>query len=127
MTRRTFALLAVLILGSTGAATQAPDISGKWTGTLTLSRDGQQRNDMAFMVFTQMGTKLTGTAGPSEDRQRPIANGTVEGTKVTFDILADGPPMAFTVTLTEGRLKGQASGSRDGQPVTAAVDVGRVK
>jgi hypothetical protein len=126
MTRHASVVLFTLVFGSVIAAAQATDLSGKWIGSLTISMNGQQRNDTAFMVLTQQGTVLTGTVGPREDRQRPIANGKVEGTKVTFETDDEGPVLRFALTLAEGRLKGQASGDRDGQVMTATVDVGRV-
>ena len=126
MTRCALVALVALVLGSTGATAQATDVTGRWTGTLTVSIDGQQRDDSAFMTFTQKGTELTGSVGPREDRLRPISNGKVDGTRITFDVQGDGgPQLKFTLTLTERRLKGQASGDNKGQAVTAVVDVGR--
>ena len=127
MTRHAFVILVAFVCSSAGAGAQGTDVSGKWTGTLTVS-DGQQRADSAFMAFTQKGTDLTGSVGPREDRLRPITNGKVEGNRITFDVAGDGgPQLKFALTLAEGRLKGQASGDRNGQPTTAVVDVGRVK
>jgi hypothetical protein len=127
MTRRASVVILALVFGSVIAAAQATDVSGKWSGSLTLSIDGQQRNDTAFMTFTQKGSELTGSVGPRDDRLRPITNGKVEGNRVTFDVQGDGgPQLAFTLTLTDGRLKGQAAGDRNGQAMTAAVDVGRI-
>ena len=125
MTRCAFVLLVALVSGSVIAAAQAADLTGKWTGSLTISMNGQDRNDTAFMVFAQKGTVLTGSVGPREDRQWPIANGKIEGTTATFEVQTDGPLLKFTLTLTNGRLKGPATGEGNGQTMTAAVDVGR--
>ena len=72
---------------------------------------------------------MTGTAGPTLDRQWTITTGKVEGTKVTLDVQADngGPAVKFVLTLVEGRLKGDAAADMEGMKMTAKVDVGRSK
>ncbi|HET9385750.1 MAG TPA: hypothetical protein VFO67_11425 [Gemmatimonadales bacterium] len=125
MTRLAFAILVAVVCGSAGTAAQATEVTGKWTGTLTFSINGQQQP--VFMILTQKGTELTGSAGPREDRQWPMVSGKVEGGKATFEVQTDGPLLKFSLTLTDGRLKGEASGEAAGQTMTAAVDVDRVK
>ncbi len=131
MTRRAVLLACVLFLSPVLAAqspapAKAADLTGSWYGTFIISVNGEQVDeDEAYMTLTQKGTDLTGTAGPNPDQQWPLQNGKVDGAKVTFEVQADGPMLKFALTLVEGRLKGDASASMDGQSMTAKVDVGR--
>lgn len=135
MTRRAVLLACVLLLSPVlplAAQSQAPapakaaDLTGNWYGTFIISVNGEQVDeDEAYMTLTQKGAELTGTAGPNENQQWPLQNGKVDGAKVTFDVMADGPTLKFVLTLVDGRLKGDASASMDGQSMTAKVDIGR--
>lgn len=128
MTRRAvLSLFALLLAIPTLHAAPAQDLTGKWSGSFIMTFNGDTRDDVAEMTLTQKGTVLTGTVGPNADQQWAIENGKVDGTKVTFDVTADGPVIKFTLTLVDGRLKGDAAASMDGQSMTAKVDVGRAK
>ncbi|MBK9242840.1 MAG: hypothetical protein IPL75_21845 [Acidobacteria bacterium] len=127
MTRRAILLALALALSPILQAAVVQDLTGKWDGTFIATVNGQQEDDVVFMTLTQKGAVLTGTVGPSLDRQWAIIGGKVEGTKVTFDTQSDGPFVKFTLTLVDGRLKGDAVAEMDGQKMTAKVDVGRSK
>lgn len=130
MTRRAVLCVFALFLAiPTLHAAQAPaqDLTGKWNGTFVMTVNGQQNDDVAEMTLTQKGAVLTGTIGPSADQQWAIANGKIDGAKVTFDVQADAVVIKFELTLVDGRLKGDAAASMDGQSMTAKVDVGRTK
>jgi len=128
MTRRVLLCVFALLLAiPTLHAAPAQDLTGKWNGTFIMTFNGEQRDDVAEMTLTQKGAVLTGTVGPNAHQQWTIENGKVDGTKVTFDVMADGPVIKFTLTLADGRLKGDAAASMDGQSMTAKVDVGRSK
>ena len=127
MTRRAILLALALALSPILQAAVVQDLTGKWDGTFIATVNGQQEEDVVFMTLTQKGAVLTGTVGPSLDRQWAIIGGKVEGTKVTFDTQSDGPFVKFTLTLVDGRLKGDAVAEMDGQKMTAKVDVGRSK
>jgi hypothetical protein len=131
--RTALTVAAVLLVSSAAVAFQAKpvDVTGTWSGTFTMTRDGQTREQSAHMVFKQAGEAVTGTAGPDADRQMPFAKGkvtTVKGvTTVTFEV-ADGPnPIAFDLKLVEGRLKGTAKGQDGERQMSAEVNVGRAK
>ena len=136
MTRRT-ALgcgTALLLAVSTTFAFQAktPDLTGTWTGTFTsISTTGQPDEDPAHLVLKQNGTELTGTGGPVESRQTPIAKGKVatvkEVTTATFEVTEGSAIIRFELRLVEGRLKGSAVADVDGRTRTATVDVGRTR
>lgn len=122
---------ALLIAAATLSAFQAKpvDVTGVWTGTLT--RTGGEPGG-AHLDLKQKGTELTGTAGPSADRQVAIANGkitTVKGvTSITFDATQpSGLVMKFDLKVVEGRLKGNVTAEQDGKKLEAVLDVGRAK
>lgn len=116
------------ILSAAPSLTQdIKDLTGKWDGAFIISMNGQQQDDVAHMELTQKDKVITGTVGPSLDRQWPIIAGKVDGAKVTLEVQGDGPIIKFTLTLVEGRLKGDALADMNGQTMTAKVDVGRSK
>ncbi len=137
LTRIASALVALLLVAPTVFA--AADLTGKWSGTFVVSMNGgAQENESAHMVFKHSGKELTGTAGPTVDRQWPILKGSVvvsgaapkETTKVSFDVQAGeggGPIMHFELELIDGHLKGNAKAEQDGMTMTAALDLTRVK
>ena len=103
------------------------DLTGKWSGSFTISMDGETKDDSAYMDLKQSGTELTGTAGPNADQQWKIEKGKIEGSKVTFEVNADGPTLKFELTLADGHLKGEAKADFDGKTMKAAVDLQRKK
>lgn len=130
MTRRVALLILALAIAPTlhaAQAAQAQDLTGTWNGSFIITADGQQQDEQAFLMLTQKGTALTGTAGPNLEQQWPIVNGKVDGAKVTFEAQTGGPSITFVLTLVDGRLKGDASAESDGQRMTAKVDLGRSK
>jgi opacity protein-like surface antigen len=106
-------------------AAQTTDFSGTWTGTFNVTSP-QPNEDVAYIQLKQKGKELTGTAGPSADRQWPL-KGTVDGDKLTFEVQHDNMVLKFALTFAEGRLKGDASAEMDGNKLAAKVDVGRAK
>lgn len=131
--RRIFTLsLALFVAAAPLAAGQSKpvDLTGLWTGTFTESSGNPGG---ARINLTHKDSAVSGTAGPDENRQAPISNGkvtTVKGvTGVTFDVTQpNGVVLSFDLKLTDGRLKGKATGaSSSGEKREAAVDVGRAK
>lgn len=113
------------------AQTPAPTLTGIWNGTFITTDESGRDEDKMHMVAKQTGADLTGTAGPSADRQWPIQKGKVvttkEGTAVTFDVASDGPVIHFDLKLVDGRLKGAAKAEHDGRKLNAEVDIAREK
>ena len=130
---KTLAALAVLLLTIAPAhaqtTKQTPNLTGKWTGTLTRTAPDGRSQSIDFMFdLTQKGKVLTGTVGPNADRQWPIEKGAVDGDKVTFRVQQpDGRLRTFTLKLVEGRLQGEMLAELNGQSFTAKVDAGRAK
>ncbi len=127
MTRRAVLLILALALSPILHAASAQGLTGKWDGTFIISMNGQQMDDVVFMTVTQKDNALTGTVGPTLDRQWAMVGGKVDGAKVTFEAQSDGPLVKFTLTLADGRLKGDAVAEQDGQKMEAKVDLGRSK
>ena len=106
----------------------APDIAGKWSGSFQALRPdgGRSADDKIFMTFTQKDAEVSGTAGPTAELQQPIRNGKMSGDKLAFEITtAYRVVVLFALTLTDGHLKGGASGEFNGTKLTATVDATR--
>ena len=125
----TLASIALVVLTMAPAQAQAPNLTGKWTGTLTRTAPDGRTQSIDFMFdLTQKAKVLTGTAGPNAERQWAIEKGAVDGSKVTFRVQQpDGPLRTFTLMLVKGRLQGDMLAELKGQSFTAKVDVGRDK
>ena len=128
---KTLATIAFLVLTMVPAHAQTkPTLTGKWTGTMTRTApDGTSQAIPWMLDLTQKGKVLTGTAGPSAERQWPIEkDGAVNGSKVTFKVQQlDGakPMRTFTLALVKGRLQGEMLAEAQGQSFTTKVDLGR--
>ena len=125
-----FALIAAFLLTALPVFA-AEDFSGKWSGTFKgIGPDGSQVTESIFLNLVHKGAELTGTAGPSQETQWKIANGKVDGNKLSF--LVENPDNAglvarLNLALEEGHLKGDFIAEKGGEKLTAKVDVTRVK
>ena len=126
------ATIAVLMMALAPAHAQTTkqitNLTGKWTGTFTRTApDGRTQSLDFTMDLIQKGEVLTGTIGPSADRQWPIEKGgTVNAGKITFKVQQpDGPMRTFTLKPVKDRLEGEMLAELNGQSFTAKVDAGR--
>jgi hypothetical protein len=127
---KTLAALAILMMTMAPVQAQKTDVTGKWTGTLTRTAPSGQTQSIEFIFnLTQKGKELTGTAGPSPERQWKIEKGVVDGTKVTFQVQQpDGPLRKSTLTLVKDRLQGpMILELPSGDTAEVKVDMGRAK
>lgn len=123
---KTFVCLCIVLLAALTAS--AADISGKWSGSFTMTGSGGETQvGTAFVVFQQKGTELTGSGGPDESSQWPILKGKVEGNRITFEVQSDGPLYKVDVMLVGDHIKGDVMVVQDGQTSKGHVDVTRVK
>jgi hypothetical protein len=99
----------------------AADLTGKWTGTFTDNADTTKHENF-FVVLTQNGDTLTGTAGSTAEDQGPISNGKVDGNSVTFDIKADEVSIHFTLQFVDNHLKGQIEAVVAGEKHSGTID-----
>jgi hypothetical protein len=124
-----FAALAILLAAATGTVLAQTDLTGKWLATFTRTApDGRTQSITFDFHFTQKGKVLTGTVGPTAERQWPIEKGVVDGDKVTFQTQQpDGPLRSYKLALVKGRLVGTQDLEFQGQKAETTVDAERVK
>jgi hypothetical protein len=109
-------LVLAISLVSTGMAiaqTNAPaDLSGRWSGSFdVVQADGSVQPDTALFLLKQNRQTLTGTAGQTEARQSPIANGEVSGRHAHFDIIVNPKTTVHVDLEIDGdHLRGAATG-----------------
>jgi hypothetical protein len=122
-------VLSMIVPAHAQATKQSTNVTGKWTGTLTRTAPDGRSQSIDFMFdLTQKGKVLTGTAGPNAERQWKIEKGTVDGTKVKFQVQQpDGPLRTFTLALVKDRLQGDMLAELKDQSFTTKVDLGRAK
>src|SRR5262249_55725739 len=66
------------------------DVSGKWSGSFDITGpDGQTKPDTAFLNLKQDGNKITGTAGPNEEKQFDIKTGSISGNKIALEVVME--------------------------------------
>ena len=117
-------LVAVMMLLASAFSVAAADFTGNWKGVLSPeNRDPGP----ALVILKHAGDTVTGTAGPNEEERHEIANGKVQGEKITFDVFQGEVTMKFVLTLAGDTLTGQVSRERDGQQQTAKLDLKREK
>jgi hypothetical protein len=97
---RFFVIVLAATLSLAWAA--AGDFSGKWSGSAPDGPGGM------YVVLHQEGPKLTGSAGPTESRQFPIVNGTVEGDHLVFEIKMGGGTIHLDLVSAGAELTGTA-------------------
>ena len=124
-------VLVVLALIPAPAAAQAANLTGQWNAKFTMTRpDGQTQSITFTFHFIHKGKTLTGTIGPTPERQWKIDKGVVDGGKVTFQVqqLPDGPLRTFDLKLVKDRLQGsQHLEAKTGQTADVTVDAERAK
>jgi len=123
-------VLTALVLVPAVIAAQATDLTGNWNAKFTATRpDGTQQSITFTFHFTQKGKVLSGTIGPTPERQWKVEKGVVDGAKVTFQVQQpDGPLRSFTLTHAKAHLTGiMKLTAADGQTLDVAVDAERAK
>jgi len=105
------------------------DVTGKWSGSFEFMQDGEAHTETAYLILKQDGAALTGSGGPSEERQMAIRNGKVDGSKLTFEIALDQDRvMSFAFESDGDNLTGNVSGpeKESGTTRTAKMSLKRV-
>jgi hypothetical protein len=103
--QKAMSLFTIALLSSAYAV--AADFSGKWSSA------GSNSATPMLVVLRQDGPKLTGSAGPTESRQFPIVNGTVESDHLVFEVKMSGGTIRFDLVSAGAELKGTARLSED--------------
>jgi hypothetical protein len=122
-------VLLVLALIPAVAAGQAANLTGQWNATFTMTRpDGTSQSITFTFHFVHKGKVLTGTIGPTPERQWKIEKGVVDGGKVSFQVQQpDGPLRTFALKLVKDRLQGDQQLEFKGQKAAVTVDAERAK
>jgi uncharacterized protein (TIGR03435 family) len=111
----TVRVVALAALALSGLSLNAADISGGWTGGFY--------GGPVWLTFQQEGTRLTGTAGPTEKQQfLKFDSGKVEDDRVTFAL----GPMQFDLQIKGGTIVGEVRNSQENPPVAFPVSLRRV-
>ncbi len=114
------ALLVSLLF--TALVLSAADVTGKWSGSFDVkTHDGGTKNIPAYMVLKQTGDKVTGTGGPSADRQDATLNGKLDGNALTLSAEHNLQIMNFQLQADGGSLKGEVTRNNDGGSKEMAV------
>jgi hypothetical protein len=105
------------------------EVSGKWSGSFDVTGpDGETKADTAFLNLKQEGGKITGTAGPNEEKQFEIKTGKIDGDKIALEVVMDdGGVLTFDLALADDHIKGNVKGQMGDETMTAKLDVTRVK
>jgi hypothetical protein len=104
------------------------DLSGKWSGTIDVEDSGSSTSvEVQLVQKSDLVTGKIGRAGGGDEGE--IRNGKVEGTKVSFEVVAheNTSPFKFTLTLIEDRLEGEMKGSVDEGEIVGKVKLTRDK
>src|SRR5690349_11774365 len=102
-------LVAALITAALAIAkAETPDVSGAWSGTITIPAKGERQKSPLYASLKQEGDALTGTIGPEQNAQLPISKGRIESTKygtfITFDMPASSFVMHFELRPHAGTM-----------------------
>jgi hypothetical protein len=107
MFRLTFVSLLLM------TAVNTVDVTGTWAGQISRRDDSGQAVDGCYLILRQVDQVVTGTAGPDENHQIPIANGKVEGDTISFVLSTGQGSMSFEITTTGDQLDGWVKMTRD--------------
>ena len=109
------AFLGIFLLSALVLLAQTADVSGNWRVTISLA-DGQITGKAAFK---QLGDKVTGWVGPSENDPIPVT-GVVKGNHLTIktnpqpgrtvafdkcEVTFDGDKMVGTIDTDKGKIE----------------------
>lgn len=105
------------------------DVTGKWSGTYEMNRDGETRSAPAMAVLKQDGSTVTGTVGPNETQQYNIRIGTIDGNKVHLELEpTEGPHLVVLELTVDGdHLTGEAKGETEEGKFVAKLNLSRQK
>lgn len=101
-------VLALLVATSAWAA----DFTGKWTGSMAL-KNGEA--DPANVHLKQNGNVITGTMGPSDEKQFPLTKCSVDGDQVTIEARPGPKILRMTMKLEGTKLSGDVF--EDNEPI----------
>ncbi|HXH48345.1 MAG TPA: hypothetical protein VNM47_03145 [Terriglobia bacterium] len=96
--------LWIVLLMFVATSAWAADVSGKWTGSMVLNAG---RTDPANVQLKQNGKVVSGTMGPSDEKQFPLSSGRVDGDMVTIEAKPGPSVLRLTMRLEGTKLSGE--------------------
>jgi hypothetical protein len=111
------------------AMAHAADITGTWSGSASMTRDNETRDDTALLMLKQNGAQITGTIGPNEGRRMEITKGSAEGNTVYIEAIVEGEnKIVLRLKLDGEKLVGdlKAEGPT-APPLTGKLNLSRQK
>ena len=122
--RRLLWISALFAAGAFGA-----DVTGKWSGTYEMNRDGETRSAPTAMELKQDGAEVTGTIGAHDSQQFAIKKGSIDGNRLHLEIEpSEGPRLVvLELTLDGDHLSGEAKGEGDEGKFVAKLKFDRQK
>jgi hypothetical protein len=122
-------LTCAVLLAAVGlSATAGTDVTGKWTGTASsTTAEGQTRDGTAVLNLKQTGAEITGSVGPTDDNQHTITKGTIDGDRITLEVVDAQLTIKFNLTLAGDRIAGDAVITDEGVNLKGKIDVKRAK
>lgn len=129
--RLLIATLLMAFMGATippGLAQVPAGITGTWKVTSSFGNAERQNQIDLVMVLHQNGNEITGSLGPSADRQLlTISNGKIEGNTVGFDIGNGQAKMSVQFQLENGNAKGRFRTSNQEGVTIQGTGTGKVQ
>ena len=102
--------IVLLILVSTSV--WAADLTGKWTGSMVLNSG---ETNPANAHLKQKGEVVTGSMGPSDEKQFPLTKGSIEGAQVTVEAKPGPKVLRLSMKLEGTKLTGEVF--EDDEPI----------
>ena len=111
------------------AALHAADITGTWSGPMKMTKDGETKDDSAYLVLKQSGNEVSGTIGPNAEQRLTITKGTIDGSKIYIEAVVQGENrMVLKLTLDGEKLVGDLSTQGpEAPPLTGKMTLSREK
>ena len=109
-------------------ALSAADLTGKWSGSFDITNsEGQTEADHAYMDLHEKDGSVTGTAGPTADKQWSLSKGKLDGQKLTFEVaMDDGGILTFELAFDGESIHGTCAGTGSGgEKMSAKVSLKR--
>ena len=132
MKRRWLIFGLMFSLAAAIAATNALDITGKWSGTIDVKDESSGTNitTPVQVQFQQRDAAISGNIGRAEDNDLvPIKNAKVEGNKIYFEASSGETlgPVKFNLIVDGDHMEGEMKTSVDTGDITGKVKISRQK
>jgi hypothetical protein len=117
----------LLCLAAAAAVVCAADLSGKWTGTAEfVNRGGETRKGPMLITLKHTGDTITGTAGPTPERQFEVTKAKLEDDKLTFELVEGATQKTLVeVTVKGDEMTGEAKMQREYGVIPAKLSAKR--